>query len=104
MEQAKRLELEILLAVKNNKTVPARKFHQLFEQDWNLYRSKFNELIVKKFLKISTQEPDICVFELNSKSESRIDELLDQLCRDLTPLKANHFPIHQIFTNGLRNQ
>ena len=57
MEQAKNLELEILLTLRNNKTVPTRKFHELFEQDWNLYRSKFNELIVKKFLKISIQIP-----------------------------------------------
>jgi hypothetical protein len=103
MEQAKRLELEILLAVRNNKTVPARKFHQLFEQDWNLYRSKLNELIVKRFLKISNQGPDICVFELNSKSESRINELLTERATR-SKARDNHFPIHQIFSNGLRNQ
>jgi len=83
MEQAKSLELEILLTVKNNKTVPTRKFHELFEQGWNLYRSKFNELIVKKFLKISTQVPGICVFELNSKGEYRIDELLTESAREI---------------------
>ena len=78
MEQAKSLELEILLTVRNNKTVPARKFHELFEQDWSLYRSKINELIVQKFLKISNQVQGICVFELNSKGEYRIDELLTE--------------------------
>jgi hypothetical protein len=83
MEQAKSLELEILLTVRNNKTVPTRKFHELFEQGWNLYRSKFNELIVKKFLKISTQVPGICVFELNSKGEYRIDELLSESAREI---------------------
>jgi hypothetical protein len=83
MEQAKGLELEILLTVRNNKTVPTRKFHELFEQDWNLYRSKFNELIVKKFLRISAQITGICVFELNSKGEYRIDELLTESAREI---------------------
>ena len=83
MDQAKRLELEILLTVRNNKTVPSRNFHELFEQDWNLYRSKFNELIVKKFLKISSQIPGICVFELHVKGEYRIDELLAESAREI---------------------
>ena len=83
MEQAKSLELEILLTVRNNKTVPTRKFHELFDQDWNLYRSKINELIVQKFLKISIQVPGICVFELHSKGEYRIDELLNESARDI---------------------
>src|ERR1700730_17152238 len=83
MDQAKRLELEILLTVRNNRNVPSRKFHELFEQDWNLYRSKFNELIIKKFLKVSTQIPEICVFELNSKGEDRIDELLTERAREI---------------------
>ena len=78
MEQAKSLELEILLTVRNNKTVPTRKFHELFEQDRNLYRSKINELIIQKFVRISAQEPGICVFELNPKGEYRIDELLNE--------------------------
>ena len=83
MDQAKSLELEILLTVRNNRTVPTRKFHELFEQEWNLYRSKFNELIVQKFLKISAQVQGICVFELNSKGEYRIDELLTESAREI---------------------
>ena len=83
MDQAKRLELEILLTVRNNKAVPSRKFRELFEQDWNLYRPKFNELIVKKFLKISSQIPGICVFELHGKGEYRIDEFLAESTREI---------------------
>jgi hypothetical protein len=83
MEQAKSLELEILLTVRNNKKVPARKFHKLFEQDWNLYRSKINELILQEFLKISTQGQGICVFKLSSKGEYRIDELLTESAREI---------------------
>jgi hypothetical protein len=76
MEQIKNLELEILLALRSNKTVPTRKFHELFEKDWNLYRSTFNKLIVKKFLKISALSQETCVFELSKKGDERIDELL----------------------------
>ena len=83
MEQAKCLELEILLRVRNNKRVPARKFHELFEQDWNLYRSKINELIVQKLLNISTQGQGICVFRLSSKGEYRINELLTESAKEI---------------------
>ena len=76
MEQTKNLELEILLTLRSNKTVPTRKFHELFAQDWNLYRSKLNELIIEKFLKVSVQSPGICVFELSKKGDERMDELL----------------------------
>ncbi len=92
MEQAENLELEILLALRSNKMVPTRKFHELFKSDWNLYRPKFNELIIKKFLKVSTQFPGICVFELNKKGEERIDELLHEPAREM-----------ESTTSGLRN-
>ncbi|HEX3767698.1 MAG TPA: hypothetical protein VHT72_04940 [Puia sp.] len=83
MEQTKNLELEILLALRSIKTVPTRQFPELFEQDWNLYRSTFNTLIVKKFLKISEQSPGICVFELSKKGEERIDEILRENARKM---------------------
>ena len=83
MEQAENLELEILLALRSNKTVPARNFHELFEKDWNLYRSTVNGLIVKKFLKVSVQIPGICVFELSKKGDERIDELLHERDRKI---------------------
>jgi hypothetical protein len=76
MEQAETLELEILLVLRSNKPVPTRNFHELFEKDWNLYRSTFNALIVKKYLKVSEQIPGMCVFELTTKGNERTDELL----------------------------
>jgi len=88
MEQAKSLELELLLTVRNNKTVPTRQFHELYEQDWKLYRSKFNELIVKKFLRICTQIPGVCVLELNSKGEYRIDELFAESAGEIEKTKS----------------
>ena len=81
MEQAKNLELEILLTLRSNKTVPTRNFHKLFEKDWNLYRPTFNALIIKKFLRVSVQIPGICVFELSKKGDERIDELLRERAR-----------------------
>jgi hypothetical protein len=83
MGQAKTLELNILLALRNNKTVPIRKVHELFDQDWSLYRSKFNELIIKSFFKISTEIPGICTFELNQKGNDRINELLIERAKEI---------------------
>ena|ERR1700753_738998 len=82
MEQTKNLELEILLALKTNKSVPTRKFHELFEKDWDLYRSTFNLLIVKKYLTISVQISGTCVFELSKKGDERIDEILTENARE----------------------
>jgi hypothetical protein len=88
MEQAKNLELEILLTLRSNKTVPTRKFHELFEQDWNIYRSKFNELIVKKFIKVSVQIPGVCVFELSKKGDERIDKLHHERAREMESITS----------------
>ena len=88
MEKAENLELEILLALRSNKTVPVRNFNELFEKDWNLYRSSVNELIVKKFLKVSVQVSGICVFELSKKGDERIDELLHERARKMESITS----------------
>ena len=92
MEQAENLELEILLALRSNQSVPTRTFHELFEKDWNLYRPTFNALIVKKYLKVSEQIPGICVFELSKKGDERINELL-----------RKRAGIMESITSGIRN-
>src|SRR3954462_15689250 len=78
MEQSKRLELDILLCLRNNKTVPPSNFHELFQDHWNLYRAKLNELIINRFIKVSTLSPGICVFELSAKGEDRIWQLVSE--------------------------
>lgn len=88
MEQAKNLELEILLTLRSNKTVPTRNFHELFEKDWNLYRSALNRLIVKKYLKISVQISGACVFELSQKGDERIDEILQERVRKMESIPS----------------
>jgi len=87
MEQAEVLELEILLALRSKKTVPTRKFHELFEKDWHLYQSTVNLLIVKKYLKVSVQDSGISVFELSNKGEDRMDELLLKQARKTESIK-----------------
>src|SRR4051794_30926964 len=78
MEQSKRLELDILLFLRNNKTVPTPTFHELFQENWNLYRAKLNELIINRFIKVSTLSAGICAFDLSAKGEQRIWELVTE--------------------------
>ena len=88
MEQAEDLELEILLTLRSNKTVPTRNFHELFEKDWNLYRSILNRLIVKKYLKVNVQVSGVCVFELSQKGNERIEEILLERVRKMESITS----------------
>ncbi len=77
------MELEILLTLKNNKVVPIRKVPELFDHNWDRYRAKFNELMIKRYFKISTQIPGICNFELNKKADDRIAALVTDRAREI---------------------
>lgn len=83
MELIKSLELEILLTLRNNKAVPVSKFSDLFEQHWNKYQTRFNELKIKGLFKISTQIPGICTYELNRLGDQRIMELLTERAKEI---------------------
>lgn len=83
MDQTKVLELEILLTLRNHKVVPTRKVPELFDQNWDRYRTKFNDLLNKRFFKVSTRIPGIYAFELNLKGNEKIVELLTDRAKEV---------------------
>jgi hypothetical protein len=83
MENSKTLELEILITVRQNRKVPTRDFYKLFEHKWNLYDSKFNQLIIEGLF-LPVRIGDQPVFQLTSRGKTRIAELLELREREIT--------------------
>jgi hypothetical protein len=83
MENSKTLELEILITVRQNKKVPTRDFNKLFEHNWNLYDSKFNQLIIEGLF-LPVRIADLPVYQLTRRGKTRIAELLEQREREIT--------------------
>jgi len=83
MENSKTLELEILITVRQNRKVPTRDFYKLFEHKWNLYDTKFNQLIIEGLF-LPVRIGDQPVFQLTSRGKTRIAELLELREREIT--------------------
>jgi hypothetical protein len=77
MYNTKTLELEILIAVSQNKKVPANQFSHLFEHKWKLYESAVNDLLPEKLFEILTID-DTRVYGLTSEGKNRLGELIEQ--------------------------
>ena len=77
MESIKSLELDILITISQNKKVPAEKFNQLFEYKWNVYRSVFEHLKREGLFRISIQSHELTSYELTSKGNVRMMELVN---------------------------
>ena len=77
------LELEILIAVSQNKRVPIHQFSRLFEHKWKLYDTALNELIPEKLFDVQTIE-GTTVYALTGKGKRRITELIEQRENDIT--------------------
>jgi predicted transcriptional regulator len=83
MDNVKSLELEILIVVRQNRSVSIHDFYKLFELRWKFYNSKFNELVTEGLLETVTIA-GLPVYELTSKGKVRITDLIGQRERDVT--------------------
>jgi hypothetical protein len=77
MDNSNTLELEILIAVSQNRGIPTHQFSQLFENKWKLYDTAFNELTPEKLFDVQTID-GTPVYELTGKGKRRITELIEQ--------------------------
>jgi len=77
MDTFKSRELDILITISQNKKVPTEKFNQLFENKWSLYVSRFDDLKPAGLFRVSVQNPELTVYELTNKGNSRMMELLN---------------------------
>jgi predicted transcriptional regulator len=77
MDNPKSVELEILIAVSQNKNIPAHVFPQMFEHKWKLYNPTFNSLVQDGLFRIETNA-GTSGYELTGKGKARIIDLIDQ--------------------------
>jgi hypothetical protein len=77
MDIIKSLELDILITISQNKKVPSEKFSQLFDDKWKLYSSRFDDLKLEGLFKITVQNPILTSYELTSKGNIRMMELVN---------------------------
>jgi len=78
MNNMKTLELEILVTILQNKTVPVNRFHKLFDYKWELYRASFNDLRMDGLFKVSAPGVGASGYELTSRGKARASELLKE--------------------------
>jgi uncharacterized protein with ParB-like and HNH nuclease domain len=82
MDNSNTLELEILIAVSQNRRVPTHQFSRLFEHKWKLYEAALNELVPEKLFDIQTID-GTPAYELTGKGKLRITELIEQREKDI---------------------
>jgi len=84
MDNPKTLELDILISINQNKTIPTIHFHRLFEHKWKIYSSRFNELENKGLFTIVTNNFENKIYELTTTGKTRITELLNERESEIT--------------------
>jgi hypothetical protein len=78
MNNMKALELEILVTIMQNKTVPISRFHKLFDYKWELYRLSFDDLKMGGLFKVSAPGVGASGYELTPGGKARVSELLKE--------------------------
>jgi hypothetical protein len=78
MNNMKTLELEILITIMQNKTVPVSRFHKLFDYKWELYRVGFNDLKTGGLFRVAAPGVGASGYELTPHGKARVNELLKE--------------------------
>ena len=84
MDNLKTCELDILISINQNKTIPTIHFHRLFEHKWKIYSSRFDELENKGLFTIATNNFENKIYELTSTGKTRLTELLNERESEIT--------------------
>jgi len=77
MDNNTNLELEILITLSQNRKIASREFSQLFEDRWNRYDTKFQELLPCGLFE-EVINSGVKVYALTDKGKIRITDLIDQ--------------------------
>ncbi|HZZ76464.1 MAG TPA: hypothetical protein VFE04_11075 [Puia sp.] len=77
MVNSKTVELELLIAVSQNRNISAHMFPQIFQHKWKLYNPTFHELIQDGLFSTETRT-GLLAYELTVKGKARINDLIDE--------------------------
>ncbi len=94
MNNSNTLELEILITVGQNKKVPINQFYKLFEEKWELYNIKFDQLIIDGLF-APVQIADRSVFQLTPRGKAKIADLLRKREKEITARSSLLNPVAQ---------
>jgi hypothetical protein len=88
MDKSKQMELEILVAIRNNPNVPVDEFYKVFDCCWPEYRKCMSESYNQGLFIISPHEiiPGLNRLELTDTGKSRETELLLERSNDLSKI------------------
>jgi hypothetical protein len=88
MEKSKQIELEVLIAIRNNQHIPVDEFYKIFDCNWSVYRRSMGELYNKGLFVISPHEtiPGLNRLELTGTGKCRETELLLERSNDLSKI------------------
>lgn len=88
MDKSKQMELEILVAIRNNQNVPVDEFYKIFDCCWPEYRKAMGDLYNQELFIISPHEivPGLNRLELTETGKRRETELLLERSNDLTKI------------------
>ncbi len=80
MEKGKEMELEILIAIRNNEMVESNQLYKLFEHQWPQYR-EYISILYDRGLFAETDlkaMPGLKKYELTKQGNSRVGQLLSE--------------------------
>ena len=90
MGKSEHMELEILIAIRNNQKTPVDEFYKIFDCNWPIYRVSMGELYNKGMFIITPHEiiPGLNRLELTGRGKCRETELLHERSNDLSNILA----------------
>jgi hypothetical protein len=90
MEQSKHMDLLLLITIRDNDKIPTDEFYKLFDNNWDVYSSRFRELTFQGLFINSSlvQIPGRFRYELTKKGKLRITELLNERSNEIEVKQA----------------
>jgi hypothetical protein len=88
MGKSEQIELEVLIAIRNNQNIPVDEFYKIFDCNWPIYRMSMGDLYNKGLLIITRHEiiPGLNRLQLTGTGKCREMELLQELSNDLSKI------------------
>jgi hypothetical protein len=92
MEKSEQMELEILIAIRNNPTIPVDEFYKIFDSNWTIYRVYMGVFYNKGLFMISRHEviPGLNRFEQTWKGKCREKDLLEERSKEISNTLCEH--------------
>ena len=91
MGKSEQMELEILIAIRDNPNIPVDEFYKIFDCNWPIYKVSLGDLYNQGLLIITRHEtiPGLNRLELTGTGKCRESELLQERSNDLSKILSD---------------